>query len=308
MTTAAEIVIAVLAASAAACSFGAAAALQHQQAQQAATARLPPFRLLIHLVRRPRWLAGITLAGAAYGLQAIALAFGPLILVAPIVATDLVFALVLAAWWSRRPLQGRGWTGCGLVAGGVASFLATSPPSSGRSDAPAGDWLLAFGAVALIAALAAGAGMVTGGALRAGMLATAAGVIFGLTAAVTLSFTRLLRDAGIGSVLGSWQPWALVSLGAAGLILSVGAYQAGVLAASLPVMDTVEPIAGVLIGIAVFGERLADSPGGLVIQAGAAAVAVVGIVLLSGRSPASIGPARPAHTGSSRPGYQQDRA
>src|SRR5262245_6196117 len=197
MKAAGGIVIAMLAALAAACSFGAAAALQHQQAHQAATARLPPFRLLIGLVRRPRWLAGIALAAAAYGLQALALAFGPLALVAPIVATDVVFALVLAAWLSRRPLQGREWTGCGLVTGGVASFLATSPPSPGRSDAPAGHWLLAFSAVALIAALAAGAGMVSGGALRAGLLATAAGVIFGLTAAVTLSFTRLLRETGI---------------------------------------------------------------------------------------------------------------
>jgi drug/metabolite transporter (DMT)-like permease len=288
MKDAAEFVISALAALAAACSFGAAAALQHQQAHQAATARLPPLRLLTRLARRPRWLAGIALAGAAYGLQAIALAFGPLALVAPIVATDLVFALVLAAWWSRRPLQGPDWMGCGLVAGGVASFLATSPPSSGRSDAPAGDWLLAFSVVTLIAALAAGAGIASGGALRAGLLACAAGVIFGLTAAVTLSFTRLLRDAGIGSVLGSWQPWALVSLGAAGLTLSLSAFQAGVLAASLPIIDTVEPIVGVLIGIVVFGERLAASPGGLVIQVGAAAMAVVGIGLLGGRSPASI--------------------
>jgi drug/metabolite transporter (DMT)-like permease len=277
----AEIVIAVPAALAAACSFGAAAALQHQQAHRVATARVPPFRLLSRLARRPLWLAGIALAAAAYGLQAIALAFGPLALVAPIVATDLVFALVLAAWWSRRPLHGRDWTGCGLVAGGVASFLVISPPSSGRSDAPASDWLLAFSAVAFVAVLAAGAGLVIGGALRPAMLATAAGVIFGLTAAVTLSLTRLLRDTGIGSVLGSWQPWALISLGTAGLILSVGAYQAGVLAASLPIIDTVEPIAGVLIGTVVFGEQLAGSPGGFVIQLAAATVAVVGIALLS---------------------------
>jgi len=281
VNAAAEFVIAVSAALAAACSFGAGAALQHQQAHQAATASVPAFRLLPRLARRPRWLAGIALAAAAYGLQAIALAFGPLALVAPVVATDLVFALVLAAWWSRQPLHGRDWTGCGLVAAGVASFLATSPPSPGRSDAPAGEWLSAFGAVALIAALAAGAGMVRGGVLGAGLLAGAAGVIFGLTAAVTLSFTRLLRDAGIGPALGSWQPWALASLGGAGLIASLSAYQAGALAASLPIIDTVKPISGVVIGTVVFGERLADSAGGLAIQLGAAAVAVAGIALLS---------------------------
>jgi drug/metabolite transporter (DMT)-like permease len=59
------------------------------------------------------------LAAAAYGLQALALAFGPLALVAPVVATNLLFALPLAAWASRRPLRSRNWVGCALVADGV---------------------------------------------------------------------------------------------------------------------------------------------------------------------------------------------
>ena len=94
-------------------------------------------RLLGYLARRPLWLAGILLAAGAYGLQGLALAYGPLALVAPIVATDLLFAVPLAAWWSRRPMRPRDLTGCALVAAGVGTFLATSPPAAGRSDAPA---------------------------------------------------------------------------------------------------------------------------------------------------------------------------
>src|SRR6266566_524223 len=81
-------------------------------------------------IRHAPWRAGIALAAAAYGLQALALAFGPLALVAPIVATDLLFAMPLAAWWSRRPMRRRDWAGCALVASGIGIFLATSPPSS----------------------------------------------------------------------------------------------------------------------------------------------------------------------------------
>src|SRR4029077_13633053 len=95
---------------------------------------------------RPLWLAGIALAAIAYGLQALALALGPLSLVAPIVATDLLFALPVATRWSRR-LRARDWFGCVLAAGGVAAFLAAAPPSSGRSDAPARDWLPALAPV-----------------------------------------------------------------------------------------------------------------------------------------------------------------
>ncbi len=185
-------VIAVIAALAAAASFGGAAVLQHRPARETAGGKTLRFRLA-DLARRPLWLAGIFLAAAAYGLQALALGFGPLALVAPIVAADLLFALPLAAWWLRRPLRRLDWAGCAFVAGGIGIFLATSPPSSDRSDAPAREWLLAFGAVALACATAVTVGNAGGQTARAGMLAGAAGFIFGLTAAVTLSASRLLR-------------------------------------------------------------------------------------------------------------------
>jgi len=301
--------IAVLAALAAAASFGVAAALQHRQARL--TPQAGGVRLLARLAARPLWLAGIALAAAAYGLQALALAFGPLALVAPIVATDLLFALPVAARWSR-PLCARDWLGCVLAAGGVAAFLAAAPPSSGRSGAPARDWLLAFAVVGLVCALALAMGRLATGPVRAAVTATAAGAVFGLTAAVTLSLTRLLRGAGPGAALAHWQPGALLVLGTAGLLLSASAFQAGSLAASLPVMDTVEPVSGVLFGTLLFGERLAASPAGITMQLTGAAAAIAGITLLgryattpglrtaAKQAGAITGPGRAAQAGAAR--------
>jgi hypothetical protein len=62
--------------------------------------------------------------------------------------------------------------------------------------------------------------------------------------------------------------------------LSANAFQAGALAASLPVMDTVEPACGVLLGTLLFGERLAASPAGIAVQLAGAAAAIAGITLL----------------------------
>jgi drug/metabolite transporter (DMT)-like permease len=264
----------------AACVFGVAAALQHRQAGLAPQRRGFSLRLLADVFRRPLWLAGLALAVAAYGLQAVALAYGPLTLVAPIVAADLLFALPLAARWSRRPLRPRDWGGCLLVAGGVAVFLAAAPPSAGRSEVPASGWVLAFGIVLAIAAAAVGLGRLAGRTARAGLLAGAAGVVFGLTAAVTASFTRSLRADGMSSALAHWQPWALITLGLGGLALSTGAFQASALSSSLPIIDTVEPVSGVVIGAFLFGERLAASPAGLIVQLAAAGVAVTGIAML----------------------------
>src|SRR5580700_4078378 len=180
MSSAGGLAVPALAALAAAGAFGAAAALQHRQAGLAPPRRGLSLRLLADVARRPLWLAGLALSVAAYGLQALALAFGPLTLVAPIVAADLLFALPLTARWSRRPLRARDWAGCLLVAAGVAGFLAVAPPSPGRADGPAAGWLLAFAIVAVITALAAALGRLAGPAVRAGLLAAATGVVFGL--------------------------------------------------------------------------------------------------------------------------------
>ena len=174
MSTASGLMVSAFAALAAACAFGVAAALQHQQAGLAPRGRTLSPRLLLDVARRPLWLAGLALATAAYGLQGLALAFGPLTLVAPIVAADLLFALPLAARWSRRPLRPRDWGGCLLVATGVAVFLAVSPPPSDRAEVPATDWFLVFGAAAVITGLSVAAGRITGKTARARLLAGAA--------------------------------------------------------------------------------------------------------------------------------------
>lgn len=280
MTGIAGTVVAVLAGLGAGWAFGTGTALQSRQARLAPAAGKGPVRLLAHLARQRQWLAGIVLATSAYGLQALALAFGPLALVAPVTATDLLFALPLAARWSGRPMRRRDWTGCVLAGGGIAVFLAASPPSAGRSGAPAADWVLAFAVVALVAAGAVTAAARSRGPARAGLLALAAGTVFGLAAALTLSLTRLLGRAGPGPVLGHWQLWALVGLLITGMLLSASMLQAGALSASLPVVDTVEPVSAVLIGTLVFGEQLAGSTAGLALQFAGAGVAVAGIIVL----------------------------
>jgi drug/metabolite transporter (DMT)-like permease len=292
--------VAVLAGLGAGWAFGTGVALQYRQAQLAPVAGQAPLRLLSHLARQRQWQAGIALAVVAYGLQAVALAFGPLTLVAPVTATDLLFALPLAARWSGRPLRARDWAGCVLAGGGIAAFLAAAPPSAGRSDAPAADWALAFAAMALVAAGALTAARRCRGPACAGLLALAAGTVWGLAAALTLSVTRLLAEASLGEVLRHWQPWALAGLGTAGLLLSASMLHAGELSASLPVVDTVEPVCAVLVGVMVFGERLAASPAGLMLQLAGAAAAVAGIIALGRYSLGARAPARARHTSERR--------
>jgi hypothetical protein len=159
------------------------------------------------------------------------------------------------------------------------------------------------------------------------LAALAAAASFGVAAALQHRQARLTPQAGgvrllarlaarplwlAGIALAHWQPWALLVLGAAGLLLSASAFQAGSLAASLPVMDTVEPVSGVLFGTLLFGERLAASPAGITMQLTGTAAAIAGITLLgryagtpglrtaAKQAGAITGPGRAAQAGAAR--------
>lgn len=273
----------VLTALLAACSFAVAAVLQ-----QAAAATVPDKdslrpRLLLDLARRPLWLAGIGMAAFSYVIQGTALAFGPLVLVQPLAATDLIFALPLVARRRGMRLTTLEATGALATAGGVAAFLIVLPEPGGTDHPAPAAWIwLGFGAGAMVAVLVA-AGVRARRHLRTGLYAAAAGLLFALLDSVSKSAATLVRAHGTG-VMAHWQPYALLVVGGTGLLLAQSSFQAGSLAVSLPIIDTLEPIGSVLIGVVVFRERLAASTGDLVVQALGAAIAVIGILILD-RSP-----------------------
>ena len=271
--------VAVLAAVASAACFGVASVLQQRAAEAAPADEALRLRLLRRLSRQRVWVFGVALAAFSYGVQAVALAFGPLVLVQPLAATDLLFALPLVV--RRRPARSQ-WLGACLVTAGVASFLALSPPREGVSAPVARAWVPAFLGVAVVGGAAVLAARNRRPGPRAAALALAGSSVFALLDALSKSFVDLLSDVGLSTFL-HWEPYALLGVGIVGMVLSQSAFQAGPLTASLPIIDTVEPTGAVLIGVTVFDERIATSPLILGGQLAAAVVALVGIVAL-GRS------------------------
>ncbi len=272
-----DIVIAVVAALAAACCFAAAAVIQHGAARSTNERGL---RLLLALMRQPRWVAGAALGAFSFVIQGLALAFGPLALVQPLAATDVVFALpMIAVLHGYRPTRGD-WAGVGAVAGGIAVFLAVSPPANGTSDPGLLAWAPLTIATGALVALAAFVAARVHGPARVIWLASAAGVTFGLLDALTKSSVGLLENRGMGILL-RWEPYALAAAALVGALLSQNAFRAGALSVSLPVIDTLEPVSAVVIAATVFGERLAATPGQLAVQLTAGGVAVAGIAALS---------------------------
>ncbi|MFF8843387.1 DMT family transporter [Streptomyces sp. NPDC015127] len=276
--------VAVVAALLSAMSFGLASVIQQQAASEAPARESLRLRLVLDLARRPKWLTGMALVISSYILLGLALAFGPLVLVQPLAATDLLFALPLLAWRRRTPLTRQEMAGIACTAGGVAMFLTVLPSAPGGTTIPAvRDWLPVLLAISSAAVLLTETGRRSRPTTRTALYATSAALMFALLDSLTKSTAGRFRADGLGA-LSHWEPYSVVLVGMIGLILSQSSYQAGSLAISLPLIDTLEPMGAVLIGVAVFGEQLASSTWALAVQALGAATAVAGIVLLD-RSP-----------------------
>src|SRR5437868_15320180 len=99
-------------------------------------------RLLISLLHRPLWLAGLGCDVAAFLLQFVALDHGSLVLVQPLLVSGLLFALLLGALVSRERLRRSDYVGAALVVVGLSAFLITAQPDRGSADASAKVWLM----------------------------------------------------------------------------------------------------------------------------------------------------------------------
>src|SRR5262245_27660366 len=191
--------------------------IMQQGVARESTAGTLRIRLLLDLLRQPRWVAGVALDLFSFAVQGLALAFGPLALVQPIAATDVLFALPLIARKYRRRLTRQDMIGAGMVTGGVAVFLVVSTPTGGLGVPALVKWTPVLFAVAVLVAISAAAALRVRGRARVVWLAAAAGITYGLLDALTKSTVDLLSTRGLGTVL-SWEPYALIAASLVGAL------------------------------------------------------------------------------------------
>ena len=275
--------VSVVAALAAGCTFAIGSVLQQSAAREAPASVSMSWRLLVDLAHRRRWLLGIASDVGSFSLQALALAFGPLALVQPLLVTGILFAIPLAVRWRGRRLGLREWAGTIAVGAGLAAFLAAASPTDGVPQTSWDKWLLILIAVGGLMSVGIVIGGALSGALRASAYGLSAGAAFGLLAALTKASTHLLSQ-GAGVFFTSWQPYGMAGVAVAGAIVQQSAFQAGPLPASVPMMDAVEPTVAVLIGVFAFSEHVATSTGALAFEALGILLVLAGIVSLD-RSP-----------------------
>jgi hypothetical protein len=252
--------------------------------QHVASTRAPKqsgWRLGLYLVRNPTWLLGELALIAAFVFQAIALHFGALSLVQPILVTELVFSLLIRKMWIHFAVSAQAWTAVSMICGGLAAFLVVAEPRGGTATPTSAHWALAIGliggAVGVFALVAAGGSPKR----RAALYGAAAGLVWALEATFIKAATDSLSEFGVSGALIRWPVYAVVVGGIAGTLLVQAALHVGPLNVSQPLMVTVDPLVSIVLGVWLYDEYFTAQPLQVTVAVLAFAVMTAGVVLIT---------------------------
>ena len=252
--------------------------LQHQAAELAPSHVSGTWALLRHLARRPRWLLGQVFGVVTVVFHALALNFGPITLVQPLVVSSIVMAVPLRAGMERRLPGLREMGAVLLAAGGLAVFLVVSAPSAGhRSGLGATPLLLVTVWLAVGAAALTSARWVRDRTRRAFLLGSASGIYFALVAVLLKMLLDELPAIGIFGLLRTWSLYALLIAGLGGVLGNQLAYRSARLSSSMPVLNVVDVLLAVSFGYLLFHEVLRHSAWALVLEGLAALAMLTGL-------------------------------
>src|SRR5262245_2799451 len=253
--------------------------------QQHAAAKLPSsylhLRLISQLLRQRIWLGGIAVMIIGQVLSAWGLGHLSLTVSEPLLATNLIFALLLAAPISGEIPRRTELIGAVLLCLGVGALSASrSVRALSESFGSFSHWPAAaiIGGVAAALAIIGRRGPVK---LRATLTGAGGGLLLGIADALTRRRVEIVDGHGLATLLTTWPGYAVICTAAVGLWLVQSAFSAGPLHASLPAITAAEPLAGITLGVLVFGDVVHVTPWLLALQAAGIATMFAGTVLVA---------------------------
>jgi hypothetical protein len=249
-----------------------------------------PLRSARRLYSSKWFTIGMLIATGSWTLHVGALALAPMSVVQVSLAAGVVFIAVMAERMFGFQVGRRQWIGLILTAAGLVLLGLTLPALHGSHSH--------FSAAAMISFEAGLFGL--GGLLIMGprmggpvehhgvMLGAASGILFGVSDTAIKALTGITGAHGLLGLMLS--PWLMVAVLASivAFYASARGLQDGEAVPVIAVTGTAANIAGIAGGIIVFGDPMAGSPLGVVLQA----LAFVLVVVASALMPAPIRAAR----------------
>jgi drug/metabolite transporter (DMT)-like permease len=236
-----------------------------------------PIRLMLGLLTTPTWLAGSLLAVAGLVFHARALNQGGVILVQSVIATTLIYSILIEATVERRRPRPQEVLGALVVAVGVILLVGVGRPSASGEFRSVSKAMVVL---ALSALVGGGALLVSRRRPRGRRTAT----ILGASAGVCFALDAVFLRAAAGSISPLDTPTLLINGGGFAIASVLGnlvvarAYQSAPLRHVLPGLAAAEPITAFACGRLVFGETLGGGTLGAIAVAVGLAMMLVGVV------------------------------
>jgi drug/metabolite transporter (DMT)-like permease len=212
-------------------------------------------RFLLQILHRPVWLAGAVLQSTGWIVQAMALDRASLVAVQSLTALSLVLALPLGAVLTDQHIGRRELSGATLTLVGIVVFISAGQPQGGTSHPAAATWWTACLVTGALVAILYLVGRRFTGAAKALTFGAAAGLGYGLQAAVTKTFVTEI-GSGVVALLTTWSVYVLIISAVSGFALQQSALKTGVLAPAMASSNSVTLFSSVILGITVYGEAL----------------------------------------------------
>ena len=230
-----------------------------------------------------RWFTlGMITATISWGLHVAALAMAPMSVIQVSLAAGVVFIAVMADKLFGFHVGPRQWLGLFLTAAGLVLLGLTLPAMHGAHSHFSPIVMISFEAGLFgLGALLIVSPRMGGAAEHHGiMLGAAAGILFGVSDTAIKALTGIVGAHGaLGLLLSPWLAVAVLASIVA-FFASARGLQEGEAVPVIAVTGTAANIAGIAGGIVVFGDPLAASPIGVLLQALAFVLVVVAAALM----------------------------
>lgn len=239
-------------------------------------------QLFLAIARRKLWLAAVALQFIGFLLQAVALNFGSVILVEPIMTMILVFLVLILHYRYNIRVGKTEWFAVGSVCLGLFMMLVAARPHGEVLNYSGDAWTVIMIIVAsVIASCIWIVRRAKSPTVRAALGGIAVATNIGLTAGLTKLVVGQINTNPF-TIATSWEIYALIASAVSAAIISQSAFAAGPLVISQPIIEILNPIVSGIIAVIVFSSIINTAPMALAIAIPGLILAIVGLALIGG--------------------------
>ena len=225
------------------------------------------------------WQIGVLTEALAAVLEVVALYFGSLIIVEPLLMTNLIFLMVILQLKYKIAVSPREWSGVIAICLGISLFLIVSNPKSGVPSYG----LIWLAPTIIVATLITTGAIITRRLKQSEKRGAAGAITAGLSLGLTAALTRLAMvelHSGIYVFFTHWPIYALIISAVVSVITIQVGYASGPLKITQPVLEVVSPIVSILIVLLIFRHSISMTPLAILLESVGFIIAAGGVVVL----------------------------